>query len=146
MKHVLLPLVALGMVFAATAAAVDLSTPESAVASYYGAYERQNVDDIITARDFEFEPREVLSRTGSQALDEELVRRTAKDMEAAFRDQAQKRGLPRVDRGRCEIVTIRTLRDDLVQLFEQCSHQRGSTFTSLRVAKSEAGWRVVLRP
>jgi len=126
--------------FACGARAVDLSTPENAVASFYGAYARHNVDDIVAARDFEFEAREQLD----SAADEEAVRQTARRLEADFREQIRSKGFPKGSPSNCGIITQRMLRHDLVQVIRGCRWSNGSVFVPIYAAKSEAGWRVVL--
>src|SRR6266566_9411337 len=105
-RSILLLIATLAGLLINDAMAVDLSTPETALASFYEAYARQDIDDIVASRDFEFEARESLSSAKDRpdVLDEELVRQTAREMEAAFRTQIQKNGFPKVDHSKCKVI------------------------------------------
>lgn len=122
------------------AKAVDLSTPEKAAASFDRAYARQNVDDVVAARDFEFEAREQLG----YATDDAFVRQTARRLEADFREEIRSKGFPKYPSSKCRVITQRPLRHNLVQLIRKCSVGNGSVFVPLYVARNETGWRVVL--
>ncbi|TWT09479.1 hypothetical protein [Reyranella sp. CPCC 100927] len=127
--------------FAGGAKAIDLSTPEKAVASFYGAYARQNVDEVVAARDFEFEAREQLG----SAADDEVVRQTARRLEADFREEIRSRGFPKGSPSNCHAISHRMLRHDLVQVFWECPGPgNGSVFVPIYAARNETGWRVAL--
>jgi hypothetical protein len=128
------------------AAAADLSTPESAVTSFFDAYARGDIDDIVAARDFEFEARATLSgAVGSPAPDEVAVQRTARAKEAALRTRLQVQGVPRTDDGPCKPISTRSLREDVAQVFRLCpSHGGGAMFGSTLAVRSAVGWRVAL--
>lgn len=135
----------------AAATALDLSTPESAVTSFFDAYARGNVDDIVAARDFEFEARQILSGlSGAAAPDEAEVKRTAKAKEAALRTRLQVEGTRWMDHSKCEHVTTWRLRDDVAKVILQCPGPTGEEglsgvlFEAMLTAKSAVGWRVVL--
>jgi len=139
-RAAVLSLSAVLCLFAGGATAVDLSTPENAVASFYGAYARHNVDDVIAARDFEFEAREQLD----SAADEEVVRQTARRLEADFREEIRSKGFPKGSPSNCQVITQRRLRHNLVQVIRECRWSNGSDFVPIYAAKNETGWRVVL--
>jgi hypothetical protein len=135
----------------AAATALDLSTPGSAVTSFFfDAYARGNVDDIVAARDFEFEARQELSgASGSAAPDEVAVKRTAKAKAAALRTRLQVEGTRWIDHSKCEHVTTWRLRDDVAKVILKCPGPTGGglsgvLFEAMLAAKSAVGWRVVL--
>jgi hypothetical protein len=129
--------------------AADLSTPEAAVASFFDAYARHDIEGIVSARDFDFEARESLggAASGSRAIDDEAARRTAKAMEAALRSRIQAAGFPRFAETQCSIWQSRTMQENLVQLIRACPSPAGGTMIgSVLVAKRDEVWRVVLAP
>jgi hypothetical protein len=128
------------------AAAVDLSTPESAVASYFEAYARRDADGAVAARDFEFEARHAHDESpGSEAPDEEAVKRTAKVAEAALRARLQADRIRGLDYSQCKHIATRRLQDSVAQVFLDCpSPGGGSIFEAMLAARSEVGWRVAL--
>jgi hypothetical protein len=134
----------------AAATALDLSTPESAVASFFDAYARGDIEDIVAARDFEFEARQELSGgSGSAAPGEVAVKRTAKAKEAALRTRAQVEGTRWIDHSKCEHVTTWRLRDDVAKVIFECPGPTGDglsgvLFEAMLTAKSAVGWRVVV--
>jgi hypothetical protein len=134
----------------ATAGAADLSTPESAVAAFFDAYARGDIDGIVAARDFEFEARQTLSgAAGSPAPDEAAVQRIARAKEAALRTRLQVQGVSPTDDGPCKPITTWRLRDDVAKVFFECPGPTGDglsgvMFRATLVAKSAVGWRVVL--
>jgi hypothetical protein len=130
------------------AGAIDLSTPERAVASYFEAFGRRDADGAVAARDFEFEARHAHEESpGSEALDEEAVKRTAKVAEAALRARLQADRIHGLDYSQCKHITTRRLQDNVAEVFLDCpSPGGGSIFEAMLAARSEVGWRVALGP
>lgn len=127
--------------------AADLSTPEAAVASFFGAYARHDIEGIVAARDFEFEARESLGEAASDStrIDDETALRIAKALESAFRSRIQREGFPKVDEPQCVVLQSRPLQKNVVQLIRMCPSPAGGTmFGSILVTKSGKGWGVVL--
>ncbi len=127
----------------------DLSTPEAAVAALEDAYKQKDVDAAIDAKDFTFEAREMLISLKNlpNPPDEDLVKQTANVLELAFRKQVETRGFPDFTQLRCQVVSKKELRDDLVELVEECVFpDGGKSSQTLHACKNASGWHIVILP
>jgi hypothetical protein len=105
----------------------DLSTPEAALAALEDAYNRKDIEAAVGAKDFTCEAREMLVslKSFSDSPDDELVKQTADVLELAFRKQMEVQGFPDFTEIRCKVVSKKKLRDDLVELVEECLFRDG---------------------
>src|SRR5215469_16168159 len=100
----------------------DLSTPEAALAALEDAYNRKDIEAAVATKDFAREAREMLiSLKGlPHPLDDDLVKQTADVLELAFRKQMEVQGFPNFTDLHCKVVSKKELREDLVELVEEC--------------------------
>jgi hypothetical protein len=149
MKFIVLVAAALPLALSpAVALALDLSTPERAVDAFFDAYARGSVDDILAARDFEFEARHAYDGTpGTAAPNEAAAKKAAKAKETALRTLLRAHPIHAPDRSQCKHLPTSPLRDDVARVALQCPSPAGAgddMTETLLVVKSKIGWRVVL--
>ena len=127
----------------------DFSTPERALASLEDAYVRKDIDGAIAAKDFNFEAREmllILSDVAEQ-MDDAMVEQTAQVLELAFRSQIEEEGFPDFQNVRCRVTDKKDLREDLVELVEECVLPDGSGSKQvLHAVRNQTGWHIVVLP
>jgi hypothetical protein len=127
----------------------DLSTPEAALAALEDAYNRKDIEAAVAAKDFSFEAREMLIslKSLSSPLPEDIVKQTADVLELAFRKQVEVQGFPDFTQLRCRVVSKKELRDNVVELVEECRFPDGGTSRQVMHAyRNESGWRIVIFP
>jgi hypothetical protein len=127
--------------------ALDLSTPERAVAAFFDAYAKGSVDDILASRDFEFEARHAYDGApGSEAPNEAAAKKSAKAKQTALRTLLQARPIHAPDHSQCKHLTTASLRDNVARVALQCPSPAAGVdmIETMLVVKSAVGWRVVL--
>ena len=127
--------------------APDFSTPERALASLEDAYLRKDLDGAVAAKDFKFKARGMLLNLPALAgqVDDSLIDQTAQVLELAFRQQIEEKGFPDFQNLRCRVTNSRELREDLVELIEECVLPDGSRSRQvLHAAKNQTGWHIVI--
>ena len=127
----------------------NFSTPELALAALEDAYVRKDLDAAVAAKDFRFEAREMLLNLQNLAehIDDALVSQAAGVLELAFRQQIQVMGFPEFGTLKCQVISKRDLRDDLVELVEECTFPDGGrSRQTLHASKNEMGWHIVVLP
>ncbi|WP_428506877.1 hypothetical protein [Roseateles sp.] len=134
--------------FALKTMAEDLSTPETALRSLEAAYSQKNIEAAVAARDFKFEARELLvNLKGIKDPEQNLVDETSHVLELSFRKQMRDSGFPNFSYLSCVVVAKKVLREDLVELIEECVFpDGGKSRDTVHAAKSPAGWRIVILP
>jgi hypothetical protein len=127
--------------------ASDFSTPERALATLEDAYRAKDMNAAVAAKDFRFEAHELLLNLKNlpERADEALIMQTAEVLELAFRKQIEVNGFPDFARVRCQVISKTNLRDNLVELMEECIFPDGGKSTqTLHFAKNESGWHLVV--
>ncbi len=128
--------------------ASNLSTPEEALRSLEAAYVQKNIEAAVAAKDFKFEAKELLLKLKNiKNPDQALVDETAHVLELSFRKQMRESGFPDFANLKCAVVAKKFLRDDFVELTEECTFpDGGKSRDTVHAAKSTAGWRIVVLP
>ncbi len=81
------------------------------------------------------------------ANDPAMIKQAAEGRELAFRTELRTKGFPEFKHLRCSFVGKTQIAPGLMELTQQCVSLDGAKSTQdLLVVKSEAGWRVTLRP
>jgi hypothetical protein len=129
-------------------AAVAAATPEEALQDMQAAYQREDLDAAVAARDFEYEARaELLAERDMKTPDAELLQHTAQVLELAFRKQIKLEGFPDEGGANCALAGRKVLRADLVELVRECVNTNGDrSRQTLTAARSASGWRMVVLP
>ncbi|HMF91209.1 MAG TPA: hypothetical protein VKL40_11230 [Candidatus Angelobacter sp.] len=127
----------------------DLSTPEAALAALEDAYNRKDIEAAVAAKDFVLEAREMLIslKAFSSSPDPEVLKQTADVLELSFRKHMEVQGFPDFTRVRCKVVSKKELRDDLVEMVEECLFpDGGKSHQTMHAAKNESGWHIIVLP
>jgi len=130
-------------------APLDFETPEAALASLEDAYRREDLDAAVAAKDFVYEARAMLLALENMegSVDEDVVKQTAEVLELSFRTFTEQNGFPNFKDVRCTVISKKDLREDLVELVEECVSQDGSKSQEiLHAAKNGRGWHIVVMP
>jgi hypothetical protein len=126
--------------------APDFSTPEKALLALESAYHAKDVNAAVEAKDFRFEAQEMLlSLNIPQPPDDALIKQAAEVLELAFRKQIDQNGFPDFTQLSCRVISKKDLRDDLVELVEECIFpDGGKSAQTLHAGKNESGWHIVI--
>jgi hypothetical protein len=127
----------------------DFSTPAAALASLEDAYNRKDIAAAVSAKDFLFEAREVLLslKTPPVQPDEEMIKLTAEVLELAFVKEMERQGFPDFRTLRCRVISENRLREDLVELVEECIFPDGGKSREIiHAARNTMGWHIVVLP
>jgi len=127
----------------------DFSTPEKALASLEDAYNRKDIVAAVAAKDFLFEAREMLLSIKNPPVppDEETVKLTAEVLELGFTKEIERNGFPDFRNLRCRAISENPLREDLVEIVEECVFPDGGKSREiLHAARNTTGWHIVVLP
>ncbi len=125
---------------------VDFTTPQGAVLSLEDAYRSGNIENVVKAKDFRLEAKNMLSKVRKESEnDEEMVTKTAEVLELAFRKEIAEKGLPDFVNVHSKFPRMKRINPDLVLLEEVCKYPDGGQSKQiLLVGKTKNGWRMIV--
>ncbi len=121
----------------------NFDTPEGAILSLENAYDEQNIDKAVAAKDFETEAKLMLSRMGD-IVDEEIIKQTAEVLELSFVKHTTEGEWPNFNGLKRAFPHREKINDNYWIITEICWYPDGGrSFQKLGTSKTADGWRVV---
>lgn len=121
----------------------NFDTPEGAILSLENAYDEQDIDKAVAAKDFETEAKLMLSRMGD-IVDDEMIKQTAEVLELSFIKHTTENEWPNFSDLKRAFPHREKVNDNYWIITEICWYPDGGrSFQKLGTSKTANGWRVV---
>lgn len=131
--------------------AQDYASPRAALKMLEDAYTARDLDAAIAAKDFRFEAEDMLSALARQNGWEEkpdgaMIAKTEEVLRLNFAKHLIEQGFPDFSDYDCRIVSESDVRENLVQLVEECVSKSDGAVSqqALHAFKGADGWRIVV--
>jgi len=125
----------------------DFETPEGAILRLEDAYRAKDINAAVQCKDFMIEARLMLEKVKGQKSeknDADLISKTAKVLELAFRKEIEQEGFPDMKGITSTFPAKEEFEKDIVIVTEVCKYpDGGNSKQRILVAKTEKGWRVL---